>query len=88
MGTIASPWRYDAVARRALQPHNPGCPAIFRYASWANAASAFPILDGAIEFGDKLCQVCRSPQTGFAQTLKNAYPFGTRGRTGIRESGA
>jgi hypothetical protein len=25
-----------------------------------NAALAFPILDGLIEFGDKLCQVCRS----------------------------
>jgi hypothetical protein len=53
-----------------------------------NAASVFPILDGSIEFGDKLCQVCRSPQTGFAQTVKNAYPFGTRRRAGIWESGA
>jgi hypothetical protein len=39
MGTTRSPWRYDAAAGCALRPHNPGCPAIFRYASWA----VFPI---------------------------------------------
>ena len=53
-----------------------------------NAALAFLILDGSIEFGDKPCQVCCGPHTGFAQTLQNAYPFGTRCRTGIWESGA
>ena len=53
-----------------------------------NAAWAFPMLDGSIEFGDKPCQVRRGPRTGFAQTLKNAYPFGTRRCAGIRESGA
>src|SRR5947207_11597084 len=42
---------------------------------------------GSIEFVDKPCQACRSPRTGFAQTLKNAYPFGTRCRAGIWESG-
>src|SRR5256885_1806676 len=31
MGTIVSPWRYDAAAGRALRPHDPGYPAIFRY---------------------------------------------------------
>jgi hypothetical protein len=40
MGTIRSLWRYDAAAGCALRPHNPGCPAIFRYASWA---AVFPI---------------------------------------------
>jgi hypothetical protein len=53
-----------------------------------NAVSAFPILDGPIEFGDKLCQVCRGPRPGFAQTLNNAYPCGRRRRTGIWQSGA
>jgi hypothetical protein len=65
---------------------NPGIDAMGQ--NQTNAASAFPILDGSIEFGDKRCQVCRSPRTGFAQTLKNAYPFGTRRRAGIWESGA
>jgi hypothetical protein len=32
MGTIASPWRYDAAARHALQPVSLGLPAILRYA--------------------------------------------------------
>ena len=50
--------------------------------------SVFPSLYGPIEFGDKPCQACCSPRTGFAQTLKNAYPFGTRCRAGIWESGA
>jgi hypothetical protein len=45
-------------------------------------------LVGMIEFGDKPCQVCCGPRTGFAQTLKNAYPFGSRRRAGIPESGA
>src|SRR5882757_7121798 len=40
MGTIASPWRYDAAAGCALRPHNPGCPTIFRYALWMEV---FPI---------------------------------------------
>jgi hypothetical protein len=35
MGNIPSLWRYDAAAGRAPPPHNPGCPAIFRYASRA-----------------------------------------------------
>jgi len=38
MGTIVSPWRYDAAARDALQTVNLLCPAILHYASWA----AFP----------------------------------------------
>jgi hypothetical protein len=33
MGTIASPWRYDAAARHALQPTIPRRPAILRYVS-------------------------------------------------------
>src|SRR5439155_9703580 len=38
MGTIASPWRYDAMARHALQPANLGLPAILSYAcKWASA---------------------------------------------------
>jgi len=32
MGTIASPWRYDAAARHALEPVNPRRPAILRRA--------------------------------------------------------
>jgi hypothetical protein len=32
IGTIASLWRYDAATRHALQPVNPGLPAILRYA--------------------------------------------------------
>jgi hypothetical protein len=32
MGTIASPWRYDAGACCALQAVNLGLPAILRYA--------------------------------------------------------
>src|SRR4029450_3602403 len=32
MGTIASPWRYDAMARHGLQPANLGLPAILCYA--------------------------------------------------------
>jgi hypothetical protein len=43
IGTIRSPRRYEAVARSALRPHNPGCPAIFRYASWT---AVFPISQG------------------------------------------
>jgi len=65
---------------------NPGIDAMGQ--QQANPASALPILDGWIEFGDKLCQVCRGTQTGFAQTLKNAYPLGARCRTGIWETGA
>ncbi len=42
-----------------------------------NAASVFPVLKGSIQFGDKPGEFCRRPRTGFAQTLKNAYPFGT-----------
>jgi hypothetical protein len=53
-----------------------------------NAVSVFPSLYGPIEFGDKACQACCSPRTGFAQTLKNAYPLGTRRGAGIWESGA
>jgi hypothetical protein len=32
IGAIASPWRYEDVARYALQPANLGLPAILRYA--------------------------------------------------------
>jgi hypothetical protein len=53
-----------------------------------NAVSVFPSLYGPIEFGDEPCQACCSPRTSFAQTLKNADPFGTRCRAGIWESGA
>jgi hypothetical protein len=35
MGTIVSPWRYDAIADDALRPTNLRWPAIFRYVSWA-----------------------------------------------------
>jgi hypothetical protein len=35
MGTIASPWRYDAIIDYTLQPTNLRWPAILRYASWA-----------------------------------------------------
>jgi hypothetical protein len=40
MGTIAAPWRYDAVALPAIQPDNLRRTAILRYAS---RAAAFPI---------------------------------------------
>jgi hypothetical protein len=53
-----------------------------------NAVSVFPSLYGSIEFGDNPCQICRSPWTGFAQALKNAFPFGARSCAGIWESGA
>jgi hypothetical protein len=43
MGTIASPWRYDAAARHALQSANLRRPAILRYDSWA---AVFPISAG------------------------------------------
>jgi len=36
MGTIASPWRYDAGAYHTLEPENTRPSAILRYASWAN----------------------------------------------------
>jgi hypothetical protein len=35
MGTIRSPFPYDAAARRALQSPNLRWPAILHYASWA-----------------------------------------------------
>jgi hypothetical protein len=35
MGTIVSPWRYDAAAHYALQSASLRRPAILRYASWA-----------------------------------------------------
>jgi hypothetical protein len=35
MGTIASPWRYDAVATDAIRPNNQRRTVILRYASWA-----------------------------------------------------
>jgi len=35
MGTTASPWRYDAAARHALQSANLRRPAILQYASWS-----------------------------------------------------
>ncbi len=34
MGTIASPWRYDAIAGDTLQLASLGCSAIQHYASW------------------------------------------------------
>jgi hypothetical protein len=36
VGTIRSPFRYDAAARHALQLANLRQPAILRYASWAD----------------------------------------------------
>jgi hypothetical protein len=35
MGTIASPWRYDAAAAQAIGPDNLRWTAILRYAPWA-----------------------------------------------------
>ncbi|RZM99334.1 hypothetical protein CWO91_36090 [Bradyrhizobium genosp. SA-3] len=35
MGTIPSPWRYDATAAHAIQPDNQRRTAILHYASWA-----------------------------------------------------
>jgi hypothetical protein len=35
MGTIASPWRYDATTAQAIGPDNKRWTAILRYASWA-----------------------------------------------------
>jgi len=40
MGTIASPWRYDAVAAETIRPDNQRRTTILRYASWA---AVFPI---------------------------------------------
>jgi hypothetical protein len=40
VGTIVSPWRYDAAARHAPQSVNLRRPAILHYASWA---AVFPI---------------------------------------------
>ena len=40
MGTIASPWHYDAGARDTLQLASLRCPAIQNYATWT---AAFPI---------------------------------------------
>ena len=45
MGTTASPWRYDAAARHALQSANLRRPAILRYATW-EAASRFRGMSG------------------------------------------
>jgi hypothetical protein len=42
MGTIRTPWRYDAAARHALQSANLRRPAILHYAS----GEAFPISQG------------------------------------------
>jgi hypothetical protein len=38
MGTIVSPWRYDAAAGDAIRPDNPRPAAILRYASWLAAS--------------------------------------------------
>jgi hypothetical protein len=46
MGTIASPWRYDAGAHHALQSANLRRPAILRYAP----PTAFPISQGGPRF--------------------------------------
>jgi len=35
MGTVLSPWHYDAAAAQAIRPDNLGRTAILRYASWA-----------------------------------------------------
>ncbi|KJC42672.1 hypothetical protein UP06_23210 [Bradyrhizobium sp. LTSP857] len=43
MGTIVSPWRYDAAAREASRPDNLRRTTIFRYALMA---AAFPIFAG------------------------------------------
>src|SRR5216683_3663937 len=43
MGTTASPWRYDAAARHALQSVHLRRLVTLRYASWA---AAFPISQG------------------------------------------
>jgi hypothetical protein len=40
MGTIASPWRYDAAAADAIRPDNQRRTAILRYASWT---AVFPV---------------------------------------------
>jgi hypothetical protein len=40
MGTIASPWRYEAAAGETIRPDNQRRTAILRYASWA---AVFPI---------------------------------------------
>jgi hypothetical protein len=40
MGTIASPWRYDAAAADAIRPDNERRTAILRYASWT---AVFPV---------------------------------------------
>jgi hypothetical protein len=48
MGTIASPWRYDAAAAKTILPDNPRQTTILRYASWA---AVFPIsLVGRLPF--------------------------------------
>jgi hypothetical protein len=50
MGTIISPWRYDAAARDALQSTNLRQPAILHYASGPGALpniatwSAYPLI--------------------------------------------
>jgi len=43
MGTTASPWRYDAAARHALQSAKLRLPATLHYASWA---AAFMVSEG------------------------------------------
>jgi hypothetical protein len=40
MGTIASPWRYDAAAAKTILPDNQRWTTILRYALWA---AVFPI---------------------------------------------
>ncbi len=40
MGTIVSPWRYDAAAAETIRPDNQRRTTILRYASWA---AVFPI---------------------------------------------
>jgi hypothetical protein len=41
MGTIASPWRYDATAAETIRPDNQRRTTILRYASWARLSSRF-----------------------------------------------
>jgi hypothetical protein len=70
MGTIASPWHYDAVACHAIRPDNQRRTAILRYASWAlflpispggpPSMAAFlinPEIDAMCQ--QQTCQACR-----------------------------
>src|SRR5262245_1174078 len=65
MGTTASPWRYDAAARRALQSVNLRQPAILCYATW-EAASRFRGMSGypsiaAVSVDPGIDAMCHEP---------------------------